>query len=227
MNVADLVGLLALLVKVVDTARYATAKQINGVVTQVIAWGLGVGGVFAVAQTQWAAHISVGNGTTLAHQGAFSLVAIGLSISSSGSVLKDLQAALDSTNTAVVPPLLKSALGRASGVVSEAEAVPMGDGIAMKADHFFTTLRSLIADEIAKIAPTITGHVRTIATTAAKAAVVATSGVSTAASAAEEVDPLARTASPDLTVPAPTEGKAGTMGLEPDEVLTMPPAPQA
>jgi hypothetical protein len=140
MNVTDLLGLVALVVKTVDTLRYATAKQINGVVTQVLVWAAGIGGVFAVAQTQWAAHISVGNGSTLARQGAWSLVSIGLALSSGGSVLKDFQSAVDNTNTAQIPPLIRTALGKASSVLATAQAEPAavatarGDVLAVAKD---------------------------------------------------------------------------------------------
>lgn len=162
MNVTDLVGLVALLVKTVDTLRFATAKQVNGVVTQLLAWAAGVGGVFIVAQTQWAAHISVGNGTTLAHQGAFSLVAIGLSIASSGSVLKDVQAALDNSNSAALPPLVQSAAQKAAGILGNASAVSLGGDFA-NAPQAMEKLRNLISEEVGKVGPSVASAIRTAA----------------------------------------------------------------
>lgn len=99
------VAMLALIVKFVDFLRYAKARDINGVVTQLIVWASGVGGLLLVAQTQWAGMISVA-GTPLSRLSFWSLVFAGLSVSSGASLVKDTLKSVDNKNTSAIPTLL-------------------------------------------------------------------------------------------------------------------------
>lgn len=95
----------ALVLKVVDFLRYAAARDVNGVVTQLITWIAGVAAVLLVAQTVWASGIQVG-AVPLSLLGFWSQVFAGVSIASGASLVKDTLKSVDSSNTAKIPTLL-------------------------------------------------------------------------------------------------------------------------
>ena len=97
---------LALLVKkFIDFLRYASAKDWNGVTTQLLTWVSGVGAMFLVAQTDWAMSIMVGD-MSLAALNGYSLVFVGLTVASGASAAVDTLKAVDNSQTAKVPNLL-------------------------------------------------------------------------------------------------------------------------
>jgi hypothetical protein len=105
MDFVPAVATLALIIKLVDFLRYATNKDINGVVTQAVSWIAGVVVIMLVARTHWAAALDVG-GVSLAHLGVWSQVFAGLTIASGASLAKDTLKAVDNHNTAAIPTLL-------------------------------------------------------------------------------------------------------------------------
>lgn len=109
MSTLDFVPILALVIlikKMLDFLRYLSAQDWNAVVTQLIAWVGGVGGVMLAAQTDWAGGIVIGD-FTLENLSAWSLVFVGLTISSGASFIHDATKAVDNTDSAAVPTLLR------------------------------------------------------------------------------------------------------------------------
>ncbi len=91
--------------KVIDFLRYARSGDINGVLTQLCAWGAGVGVVVLMAQTQWARGVEIGD-IALSNMGIWSLVFAGMQIGSGASAVVDLNKSLDNNNTSAIPTLL-------------------------------------------------------------------------------------------------------------------------
>lgn len=100
------VAMAALVLKVIDFLRYLRAADVNGVLTQLSAWIAGVVVILLVAQTDWADGIAVGD-MTLATINIWSLIFYGLTAGSSASLVKDVVKAVDNTNSAQIPTLLR------------------------------------------------------------------------------------------------------------------------
>jgi hypothetical protein len=111
--------MLALILKVVDFLRYAKARDYNGVLTQAITWVAGVVVLLLVAQTTWAAMISVA-GVPLGKLGFWSVVFAGLTVSSGASLVNDYRKALDNSNSAAIPTLLPAGPANPPGTVNPA-----------------------------------------------------------------------------------------------------------
>lgn len=106
-----LLVLLATGAKIVDFVRYARAGDVNGIITQVLAWVTGFGLIALAAHTPWAtAPAAAGGlafgGVTLGHIGLAGQVLVGLALGSSFSLTKDAIKAVDGTQSAAVPPLV-------------------------------------------------------------------------------------------------------------------------
>ncbi len=98
-------ALLALVKKLIDFLRYASARDVNGVVTQLVTWVSGFGALLLAAQTNWADQIMVGD-SSLAALNVWSLVFVGMTVASSASVVHDVTKAVDNKDTAAIPKLL-------------------------------------------------------------------------------------------------------------------------
>lgn len=96
----------ALVKKGVDLLRYVIAKDGNGALTTVVALGVGVAVAFLVAASDFAAGVEVA-GRTLANMNDASVVLVGLGLGATGSVGWDALRAIDNSQSAAVPPLLK------------------------------------------------------------------------------------------------------------------------
>lgn len=107
MDVVPIVLLTSLVKKLVDTAKYASNGDTNAVVTQVLGWVSGVVATFLTASTDFAADIAFQD-VALADANAWTLLLLGLTIGSAAGVGWDTLKALDGTNSAVVPSLLKT-----------------------------------------------------------------------------------------------------------------------
>ncbi len=105
MEFIPVVAMATLIFKLVDFLRYCKAADVNGITTQLASWVAGVLVVLLVAQTDWAAGISVGD-MNLATLGFWSLVFYGLSVGSAASLAKDTLKAVDNHNTMAIPTLL-------------------------------------------------------------------------------------------------------------------------
>ncbi len=99
------IAMIALILKLIDFARYARNGDLNGIVTQVATWVAGVVVFVLVAQTVWAQEIVIGD-RPLSQLGFWSLVFAGVSIASTASVVKDTLKSVDNHNSSKIPTLL-------------------------------------------------------------------------------------------------------------------------
>jgi hypothetical protein len=106
MEFVPVAAMAVLILKLIDFARYCRAADLNGVITQLSAWAAGVIVVFLVAQTDWASGIGVGD-QNLETLNAWSLFFYGLSVGSGASLIKDSIKAIDNTNSAQIPTLMR------------------------------------------------------------------------------------------------------------------------
>lgn len=111
MDFVPAVAMIALIVKLVDFARYLRAGDLNGVVTQLAAWTAGAVGMLLMSKTVWATAVPV-NGTPLNQLGVWSIVFAGVTLASSASAFNDIKSAIDNTDSAAVPTLLPPRLAR-------------------------------------------------------------------------------------------------------------------
>lgn len=105
MEFVPLLVMTALVKKAVDFIKYVTSADVNAIVTQLVAWAVGIGLAFLAAKSDWANTIMV-NGQPLAGFNNWSLVFAGLNIASLAGFGWDTLKALDGSNSAVVPTLL-------------------------------------------------------------------------------------------------------------------------
>ena len=105
-NFVPLVAALALSVKFIDWVKYMRAKDANGVVSQAASWAGGVAVILLLAQTDFASGVEIA-GEGLSNLNVWSQIFIGLSVGSTGSLAFDFKKAIDGTDSAVTPTLLK------------------------------------------------------------------------------------------------------------------------
>lgn len=99
------IAMLVLAKKVVDFLKYLTNRDLNGAVTQLVAWAAGVCAVLLYAQTDWADTIPVA-GSILADLNFWSQLAYGLTIASGASLATDFIKAFDQHDSAAMPQLM-------------------------------------------------------------------------------------------------------------------------
>lgn len=119
-----LAAALALALKLLDFVKYITAGDINAIATQGASWVSGVLVVFLLAATDFSAGILIGD-VPLETLNAASLILLGLSLGSSGSVLYDFKKAIDRTDSAVTPSLLPGVSNTRRGAPGEFIDVPL------------------------------------------------------------------------------------------------------
>lgn len=108
MPIVPLVALGTVVFSFVNVLKFASGKQWNSVVTQLIAWAAGIAGIFLAGATQFAAGINVGDMTLETLNGP-SKFFLGLVATSLLSTLNEFKKAIDSTDSAATPPLVPSA----------------------------------------------------------------------------------------------------------------------
>ena len=107
----------ALILKGTDLAKYLISglfgpdedskkKAWNGFLTLVLTAAIGVGTVFLFSGTQWADEVKLGD-EQFSKLGWGSLVTFGLVASSFGALLYDVKKAIDNTDTAATPRIIK------------------------------------------------------------------------------------------------------------------------
>lgn len=106
MDFAPLLVAAALIWKLVDFVKFVKAKDINAVTTQLAVWVAGVVVIFLLAATDFASGVTIGD-KNLDSLNAASLLLLGLSMGSTASVFVDAKKAVDGTDSAAVPALLK------------------------------------------------------------------------------------------------------------------------
>ena len=104
MEALTLATLAALVVKIMTVVK-AFGKDWNLVITQAVAWAVGVATSFLAAHSKITSDLVVFGTTKLADLDASSLLLIGMSLASSGSFLYDYKKARDNTDSAAEPSL--------------------------------------------------------------------------------------------------------------------------
>lgn len=106
MEFIPLVQMAVLVFAIINFLKAVRIKDTNAALTQIIVWVAGVLVVLMAAQTDFAAGISIGD-RTLDVLNFWSLLFIGLTISSLASFGTEVKKALDGSDSAVQPPLFK------------------------------------------------------------------------------------------------------------------------
>jgi hypothetical protein len=102
----------SLIKKAVDLLKYVTNQDWNAAATQLVTWAAGIGLAFLLANSDFADGLAV-NGQTLASLNAFSIVLVGLAVSSTASTAVDTLKAIDGSQSASMPALFRPAGGAA------------------------------------------------------------------------------------------------------------------
>lgn len=106
MSDAVVLGLfLALVWKFTDFLKHVSAKDWNGVVTQVLAWAAAFVALVLFAHSAYGGHLVI-HGLRFDHVSWTDQLLAALMIGSAGSVGYDFKKALDQTDSAAVPRLL-------------------------------------------------------------------------------------------------------------------------
>ncbi len=105
METVGLVGLVAVIWKVVDFLKYLTSGDWNGAATQASVWASALVVSLLAREAEPFSGIGV-VGSTFGDLGWPALVLFALGIGSTASGLVDVKKALDNTDSAAVPPLL-------------------------------------------------------------------------------------------------------------------------
>lgn len=105
MEFVPLMAMALLVFQVINFVRYLKAGDTNGIVTTVAVWVAGVSVVFLVAQTDFARSITITD-TTLANLNAWSLLFVGLTVSSIGNFANEALGAVDANRTTQKPQLV-------------------------------------------------------------------------------------------------------------------------
>ena len=106
MEFVPTLALAALVMSLINFGKYVRGADWNGAGTQLVAWAAGVLAVILTAATDWADGIEVG-GQALSSLNAASLILIGLTIASTGSLLTEFKKALDGSDSAAKPDLFR------------------------------------------------------------------------------------------------------------------------
>lgn len=110
MEVFTIAGLIALIIKFTSASKYIRAGQIGDFLTQVFVWATGILAAFVAVNANAFEKIDI-NGTQLADLNAWSVVLLGLGLSSLGSAFVDYKKARDNNDTAAEPALFSNTTG--------------------------------------------------------------------------------------------------------------------
>lgn len=111
MDFVPLLLMVACIKKVVDLIKYATNADINGLITQVVAWAAGIGVVAVMAHSDFAS-TAVINGVTLESLNWAGIAIAGTVVASAAGFGWDTLKSLDNTNSAIVPNLTHPRVAR-------------------------------------------------------------------------------------------------------------------
>lgn len=107
MDFMPLLSAIALVAVIIDVARSARGKDWNGVITPLVAWGVGVLVAFVLGESDFGEAIPLGDsGQTFASVNGFSLVLVGFALGSLASKGVDLLKAIDGSDSQKKPPLV-------------------------------------------------------------------------------------------------------------------------
>lgn len=99
-------SLAALVLTAVNFVKYLRARQWDAVVKQAIAWVAGIALVVIAAHSDFGASLPIMD-RSLDQFNWASQVLIGLSLASLGGAFNELKSALDNTDTAAKPPIVR------------------------------------------------------------------------------------------------------------------------
>ena len=104
MSFSPLVAVGTLVFTFVNFLTYLRSKNWNGVVTQLIAWAAGIGGIFIASVTQFASQIKFGS-QALSGMDAGTKIFLGLIATSILSTVNEVKKAIDNNDSAKKVPL--------------------------------------------------------------------------------------------------------------------------
>ena len=106
MDFVPLAAFALLVVGVVNFLKYVKAKDWNGAATNLLAWVAGFVAVTVAGHSDFGAGIPVGD-LTLADLNFWSQVFVGMTVATTGSYAVTIKKAIDGSDSAKVPPLIK------------------------------------------------------------------------------------------------------------------------
>lgn len=105
MEFVPTLGMAVLVIAIINLVKYARAGDVNGVVTTLTVWLAGVAVVFLAAQTDFAGGIVVAD-APLSTYNSWSLLFMGLTISSIAQFANEIRGAIDNNVSTVKPNLV-------------------------------------------------------------------------------------------------------------------------
>ena len=106
MDFVPTAAMAALVMTVVNFARYARGKDWSAVLTQALSWAGGVAAMAIYSRSDFASGVMVGD-VSLAGLSGWSVVAVGLTVGAAPSVLVEGLKAIDNTRSTSKPALLR------------------------------------------------------------------------------------------------------------------------
>lgn len=106
MDFVPLLAMSAFVKKVVDMVKFVAAGDVNAVVTQLVAWVAGIAAVFLAAKSDFGSQMVI-NQLALSSLNNWALAFTGLVLASIAGVGWDTISAIDNTNSANTPRLLR------------------------------------------------------------------------------------------------------------------------
>lgn len=107
MEFAPLVAAAALVLKILDFIKALKNGDANVIVTQLGVWIAGVVVIFLLGSTDFASGVEVAS-YTLDDLNPWSLIFLGLTVGSTGSLIFDFKKSFDNTDSSRVEPLISS-----------------------------------------------------------------------------------------------------------------------
>jgi hypothetical protein len=109
MDFMPLLSAIALVAVIIDVARSARGGDWNGVITPLVAWGVGVLVAFTLGESDFGESIPLGDsGHTFASVNGFSMVLVGFALGSLASKGVDLLKAIDGSDSQKRPSLVEN-----------------------------------------------------------------------------------------------------------------------
>jgi hypothetical protein len=106
MDFVPLLAMSAFVKKVVDMVKFLAAGDVNAIVTQLVAWVAGIAAVFIAAKSDFGSQMVI-NQSALSSLNNWALAFTGLVLASIAGVGWDTISAIDSTNSANTPRLIR------------------------------------------------------------------------------------------------------------------------
>lgn len=105
MEFVPTIAMALLVISIINLVKYARSGDVNGIVTTLSVWLAGIVVIFLVAETDFASGIVVAD-RALGDYNAWSLLFMGLTISSMAQFANEIRAAIDNHDTTIKPNLV-------------------------------------------------------------------------------------------------------------------------